>query len=69
MSRAKYISFFILHILCKFVRIGPQIKKFPKNWVGPLNAAGVIWSYSYKLSKIYSMNLLNVIEEFYVRKK
>ena len=37
MSRAKYILFSFYIYCANFVRIGQQIKKFPKNWEGPLN--------------------------------
>ena len=31
------IFYFLFYIYCaNFVRIGPQIKKFSKKWVGPL---------------------------------
>ena len=41
MSRANifYLSFYIN--CANFVRIGPQIKKFPNNWVGPLKVVRV----------------------------
>ena len=39
------IFYFSFYIYCaNFVRIGSQIKKFPKNWVGPLNSNNLIRS-------------------------
>ena len=38
MSRAKYILFFNLLMLCKFCSNWSTNKKFSKKWVGPLNS-------------------------------
>ena len=57
MSGAKYILFFILHILCKFCSNRSTKKKFPKNWVGPLNFVYIKIVNSHNF--IYNFTIMN----------
>ena len=54
--------YFIFHFTCSyfahFVQIGPQIKKFPKNWVAPLKVSVSSVLHRIKLTLILNKNII-----------